>query len=119
MMLPNSLKNLLSNPREATSELLSEINDAVKPNDFPTQDQMAKNLAENNVTTKPSESEMLETGKMQFIDLDITGTGDNEVKLRDQTKIEDDVDYVVIRVKAFVSQLRDKAGVKFKLWFPK
>jgi hypothetical protein len=115
-MLPKSVKNLLSNPREATSELLSEINDAVSPKDFPTMEQMPKNLAENNISENKIGNELLSTGKMQFLDIDISET-DGSVRLRNMTELEEDLDYVVIRLKASIPQLQEE-GIKFKVWFP-
>jgi hypothetical protein len=117
-MLPKQIKELLANPRGSASQLLSEINEAVTPgSDFPTMEEMPKNLAENNVPEELKNAEIMTPGKMQYLDIDITGTG-GDVRLRDMTRLEDGLEYVIIRVKATVSQLR-KEGVKFKLWFPK
>ena len=116
-MLPKQIKELIANPRGSASQLLSEINDEVSSKDFPTMDKMPKNLAENNVPEELKNAEIMTPGKMQYLDIDITGTGE-DVRLRDMTKLEDGLEYVIIRVKATVSQLR-KEGVKFKLWFPK
>ena len=116
-MLPKQIKELIANPRGSASQLLSEINDAVSSKDFPTMDKMPKNLAENNVPEELKNAEIMTPGKMQYLDIDITGTGE-DVRLRDMTKLEDGLEYVIIRVKATVSQLR-KEVVKFKLWFPK
>tara|TARA_R100001132_G_C3226037_1_gene62625 strand:- start:104 stop:496 length:393 start_codon:yes stop_codon:yes gene_type:complete len=124
---PQIIKGIFKELAGGAKHILSDLNDAVNTDDefYPSNAEIPAFLSENNIKSSELAQTMLTSelssnqADATYLDIDISEDIDEkQIKVRGIENVGD-AKIVIIRVKALMAQLRDKAGITFRLHIPK
>lgn len=124
---PQIIKGIFKELAGGAKNILSDLNDAVNTEEefYPSAAEIPAFLSENNIKSSNLAQTILESElssnqeETAYLDIDISEDIDEkQIKVRGMENVGE-AKIVIIRVKALMAQLREKAGITFKLHIPK